>query len=104
MSRGVSNKITYKPYNQNEQWLLPFQIRNLLIKDEGLKESARNNSEQDFANAFNDSTNQALVAGYKQNKDFYKILLNDEKYRKEVMNVFLDEIYQMFNKDDGDDE
>lgn len=81
-----------------------FQIRDLLIKDEGLKESARNNSEQDFANAFNDSTKQALVAGYKQNKDFYKILLNDEKYRKEVMNVFLDEIYQMFNKPDDDDE
>lgn len=91
MSRGVSNKITYKLYNQNEQWILLFQSRDLLIKDEGLKESARNNS--DFANAFNDSTNQAL-----------EILLNDEKYRKEVMNVFLDEIYQMFNKDDGDDE
>ncbi len=23
MSRGVSDKITYKPYNQGEQWLLP---------------------------------------------------------------------------------
>ncbi len=81
-----------------------FQIRDLLIKDEGLKESARNNSEQDFANAFNDSTKQALVNGYKQNKDFYKILLNDEKYRKQIMNVFLDEIYQLFNKPEGDNE
>ena len=23
MSRVVSDKITFKPYNQNEQWLLP---------------------------------------------------------------------------------
>lgn len=23
MSKGVSNKITFKPYSQNEQWLLP---------------------------------------------------------------------------------
>ena len=23
MSRGVSDKITYKPYNQGGQWLLP---------------------------------------------------------------------------------
>lgn len=77
-----------------------FQIRDLLMKDEGLKESAKNNTEQNFANAYNDSMKQALVNGYKQNKDFYKILLNDEKYRKEIMNVFIDEIYQMFNKKD----
>lgn len=23
MSKGVSDKITFKPYSQNEQWLLP---------------------------------------------------------------------------------
>jgi len=30
MSRGVSNKITYKPYNQNEQWLLPPSLDELI--------------------------------------------------------------------------
>mgnify|MGYP003298250238 CR=1 FL=1 len=30
MSRGVSDKITYKPYNQDEQWLLPPSLYELV--------------------------------------------------------------------------
>ena len=30
MSRGVSDKITYKPYNQGEQWLLPPSLGELV--------------------------------------------------------------------------
>ncbi|MDY5117652.1 MULTISPECIES: transposase [Treponema] len=30
MSRGVSDKITYKPYNQGEQWLLPPSLDELV--------------------------------------------------------------------------
>ena len=30
MSRGVSDKITYKPYNQGEQWLLPPSLEELV--------------------------------------------------------------------------
>ena len=30
MSRGVSNKITYKPYSQSEQWLLPPSLNELV--------------------------------------------------------------------------
>ena len=30
MSRGVSDKITYKPYNQGEQWLLPPSLNELV--------------------------------------------------------------------------
>lgn len=30
MSRGVSDKITFKPYNQNEQWLLPPSLDELV--------------------------------------------------------------------------
>ena len=30
MSRGVSDKITYKPYNQDEQWLLPPSLGELV--------------------------------------------------------------------------
>ena len=30
MSRGVSDKITYKPYNQSEQWLLPPSLDELV--------------------------------------------------------------------------
>ncbi|MDO5774976.1 MAG: hypothetical protein Q4P16_11765 [Spirochaetales bacterium] len=31
MSRGVSDKITYKPYNQGGQWLLPPSLDELEI-------------------------------------------------------------------------
>ena len=30
MSRGVSDKITFKPYSQNEQWLLPPSLDELV--------------------------------------------------------------------------
>ena len=30
MSRGVSDKITFKPYNQGEQWLLPPSLDELV--------------------------------------------------------------------------
>ena len=30
MSKGVSDKITYKPYNQGEQWLLPPSLDELV--------------------------------------------------------------------------
>ena len=30
MSRGVSNKITYKPYSQNEQWIIPPSLDELV--------------------------------------------------------------------------
>ena len=33
MSRGVSDKITYKPYNQDEQWLLPPSLGELVPKN-----------------------------------------------------------------------
>ena len=33
MSRGVSDKITYNPYNQGEQWLLPPSLDELVPKN-----------------------------------------------------------------------
>ena len=30
MRRGISDKITYKPYNQGEQWLLPPSLDELV--------------------------------------------------------------------------
>ena len=30
LSRGISDKITYKPYNQGEQWLLPPSLDELV--------------------------------------------------------------------------
>ena len=31
MSRGVSSKITFKKYNQSEQWLLPPSLEELVL-------------------------------------------------------------------------
>lgn len=41
MSRGVSNKITYKPYSQNEQWLLPPSLDEEEIKEAAAKINER---------------------------------------------------------------
>ena len=69
------------------------QMRDLLMKSEALKRSAQNNTEQDFEFAFYKSIDDVLVQGLEQNQDFYMTLLNNEELNKEVLGIFISEIY-----------
>lgn len=70
-----------------------FQMRDLLMKSEALKRSAQNNTERDFEFAFYKSIDDVLVQGLEQNQDFYTTLLNNEELKKEVLGIFVSEIY-----------
>jgi len=70
------------------------QIRELLLQDERLKASARSNPLSDFRFTFKDSVNDALVAGYEQNVDFYTFLLGNAEYREKLTQVFMEEVYR----------
>lgn len=69
------------------------QIKDILLKSKELKLSAKNNTLKDFEFALYSNVDKALLEGYNQNNDFFKILLDDENLAKEVIGIFTDEIY-----------
>ncbi len=70
------------------------QIKNLLLKSKELKTSAQNNNEQDFQFAFYDHADVELMKGWEQNKEFFSILLNNEEIQREVLGIFVPEVYR----------
>lgn len=70
-----------------------WQIRNQLINDETLRESALNNTYDDFKFSFDDHVDDALTEGYESNKDFFEFLLNNEGEKNRLLRVFMREIY-----------
>jgi type I restriction enzyme R subunit len=70
------------------------QIREILLQDERLRASARSNPLTDFKFTYKDSVNDALVAGYEQNMDFYTFLLGNSEYREKLTQVFMEDVYR----------
>lgn len=76
-----------------------FQIKDILAKQQSLKVSAKNNSQKDFEYSFYSRLDDALVEGFNQNEEFYSLLLQNDEVKKQVMGVFIPELYRMFKND-----
>lgn len=74
------------------------QIRDIMMKNENLKKSAASNTEKDFAFPFYDNIDDALIEGLDQNKGFFTLLLNNKDIKKEVLGIFMGEIYKSLKK------
>jgi len=74
------------------------QIRDLLLKSEKLKTSARNNTVKDFEFTYFDDIDNALIEGLSQNQDFFSMLLSNEELKRQVLGIFTDEIYASLRK------
>lgn len=70
------------------------QMRDLLLKNGHLRDSARNNSLKDFRFAYFDAVQDALLEGFEQNQEFYTLLLDNDEKKRELMQVFLEDIYK----------
>lgn len=70
------------------------QMRDLLLKNGHLRDSARNNSLKDFRFAYFDAVQDALLEGYEQNQDFFALLLDNDEKKRELMQVFLEDVYK----------
>ena len=70
------------------------QIKDILMKSESLKLAAKHNTKSNFEMAFASQTDDALIAGLAQNREFYGLLLNDEEIKKTVLGVFVNEVYR----------
>ena len=71
------------------------QIKDIMMKSDELKSSAKNNTEKDFEFAYFDNIDDALIEGLNQNQDFFTLLLQNDEIKKEVLGIFADEIYRM---------
>lgn len=75
------------------------QMRDLLLKNGHLRDSARNNSLRDFKFAYFDAVQDALLDGYEQNQDFFDLLLDNEERKREIMQVFLEDVYKQLREE-----
>lgn len=74
-------------------------IRELMKKNDKLKQSAKVNSREDFKFAFNDEIDNALTQGYLQNQDFFGVLLNNDQFKKRIAQIFVDDVYMSLSND-----
>lgn len=70
------------------------QIRDIMMKDPELKQSAKVNTERDFTFTFNSKIDDALCAGRDQNEQFFDLLLSNENIRNEIFSIFVSGIYK----------
>ena len=64
MSRGVSNKITYKPYNQGEQWLLPPSLDELVPQNHFIRIVSKTVDELEIEEVFARNTKGGGASRY----------------------------------------
>ncbi len=87
------NARTGKSYDSDVAVKAMLQIRDILMKSDKLKASAKNNTVKDFEFSYFDDIDDALIEGLEQNQDFFSLLLNDEEIKREVLGIFTEEIY-----------
>lgn len=88
------NSRTGKSYDNDVAIKAMLQIRDLMLKSDKLRTSAKNNTEKDFEFAYFDGIDDALIEGLSQNQDFFSLLLNNDEIKKEVLGIFASEIYK----------
>lgn len=94
------NSKTGKSYDNDVVIKAMLQIRDILMKSDKLKVSAKNNSQKDFEFSYFDDIDDALIEGLSQNQDFFSMLLSNDEMKKQVMGIFSDEIYKSLRNTD----
>ena len=88
------NSKTGKTYDSDVAVKAMLQIRDILMKSDKLKTSAKNNTVQDFEFSYFDDIDEALIEGLETNQDFFSLLLGNDEIKKEVLGIFTEEIYK----------
>lgn len=69
------------------------RIRDIVMTNPNLRSSAKNNTESDFAFAYNDAIKEAMINEYDSNREFFKMIFADEDIRNQIFGVFEKDIY-----------
>lgn len=83
-----------KTYDNDVAVKAMLQIKDIMLKSDRLRTSAKNNTVKDFEFAYYDGIDDALVEGLTQNQDFFSLLLSNEDIKKQVLGIFAEEIYR----------
>ncbi len=88
------NAKTGSKYDVDVATTAAMQIRDIMMKSDELKTSAKNNSENDFKFSYFSNVENALIEGLGQNQGFFGYLLDHPDAQKEVLGIFMSEIYK----------
>jgi len=88
------NSRTGKAYDSDVAVKAMLQIRDILLKSDKLKTSAKTNSVKDFEFSYFDDIDDALIEGLEQNQDFFTLLLSNDEIKRQVLGIFTEEIYR----------
>lgn len=94
------NSKTGKEYDEDFTVKAMLQLKDIMMKSDKLKTSAKNNSVKDFEFAYFDNIDDALIEGLEQNKDFFSLLLSNDEIKKEVLGIFTEEVYQCLRREE----
>lgn len=83
-----------KSFNTDVGAKAMLQIKDLMIQRPDLEVSAKNNKEEDFRLSFDKEIDDVLIDGLEQNQDFFTLLLNNDELKREVVGIFVPEIYK----------
>lgn len=92
------NAKTGSKYDVDVATTAAMQIRDIMMKSEELRTSAKNNSEKDFKFSYFSNVEDALIEGLGQNQGFFGYLLDHPDAQKEVLGIFMSEIYKSLRK------
>ncbi|WP_297669826.1 DEAD/DEAH box helicase family protein [Thomasclavelia sp.] len=98
------NALYDKHYEPDSTTKTAQQIKDLLLNIPDFKlrleKSAKVNSLDDFKFTYNDCVQDALVAGFDQNVDFFTLLLENQTVRNKFANVFMLDIYNTLRNEE----
>ena len=86
-------------FNNDDAVRAMLDLRDSMKKDENLRKSAHSNSLKDFEYPFYDKAEDALLEGYNQRKELCNELLKDNQALREVLGIFLPEIYKSLKEE-----
>ncbi len=94
------NSRTGTKFDQDVAAQAMLQIKEILLKSQKLQQSAWVNSEEEFRFSYFDGIDDALVQGLEQNQDFFSLLLSNPDIKKQVLGVFVSEVYKTLRNRD----
>lgn len=92
------NSRTGRSYDNDVAVKAMLQFRDIMLKSEKLKTSAKGNSKKDFEFSYFDNIDDVLIEGLDQNQDFFSLLLGNDERKCEVLGIFAEEIYNSLRK------
>ena len=86
-----------KQYDRDTTIQSVLQIQDMLRQSHTLKTAAQHNTESDFEKTFYRDMDELLIRHVEQNEDFFGLLLGNEEIKKQVLGIFVNEMYREFH-------